>query len=89
MPMVPLADRVLVRPDPRVTETKSGLSLVEDWPQDTSGIVTAVGASVRDVAVGEHVLFSQQAGQELAINDSDRLLVLRERDVIAVIEGTV
>jgi co-chaperonin GroES (HSP10) len=84
--MTPLSDRVLIAPDPIATETQSGIALVEDWPQETSGRVTSIGASVRDVAVGDHVLFAQHSGQVLEIN-KQRLFVMRERDVIAILEA--
>jgi len=84
--MVPLSDRVLIAPDAIVAETKSGIALVEDWPQETTGRVASVGAGVHDVAVGDHVLFAQHSGQVLEIN-GDRLFVMRERDVIAILEN--
>lgn len=83
--MQPLADRVLVRPDPVVSETQSGLALVEDWPQETSGVVVSLGAAVReDVKVGDRVIFGQNAGQVMEVN-RERLFVMRERDLIAVV----
>ena len=83
--MQPLADRVLVRPDPVVSETQSGLALVEDWPQETSGVVVSLGAAVReDVQVGDRVIFGQNAGQVMEVN-RERLFVMRERDLIAVV----
>lgn len=83
--MQPLADRVLVRPDPVVSETQSGLALVEDWPQETSGVVVSLGSGVREsVQVGDRVIFGQNAGQVMDIN-GERLFVMRERDLIAVV----
>ena len=85
--MQPLADRVLVRPDPVVTETQSGLALVEDWPQETSGVVVSLGAGVREaVKVGDRVIFGQNAGQVMEVN-RERLFVMRERDLIAVVNA--
>lgn len=83
--MQPLADRVLVRPDPVVSETQSGLALVEDWPQETSGVVVSLGSGVREsVQVGDRVIFGQNAGQVMEVN-RERLFVMRERDLIAVV----
>ena len=128
--MQPLADRVLVRPDPVVTETQSGIALVEDWPQETSGVVVSVGrqhprkdeaialadaaeryaqmgetpqrkrvflaaaqllrelvnTSPHDIHVGDRVIFGQNAGQVMDIN-GERLFVMRERDLIAVVNA--
>lgn len=87
MNLIPLADRVLIKPDPVVDETASGLKLIEDWPQETSGEVVSVGASVRDVQVGDRVIFGQNVGQDMTI-DKERLFVMRERDVLAIVERT-
>jgi len=85
--MQPLADRVLVRPDPVVTETQSGLALVENWPQETSGVIVSLGAAVREnVKVGDRVIFGQNVGQVVDINGG-RLFVMRERDLIAVVNA--
>lgn len=85
--MQPLADRVLVRPDPVVSETQSGLALVEDWPQETSGVVVSLGSGVREsVQLGDRVIFGQNAGQVMDIN-GERLFVMRERDLIAVVNA--
>ena len=85
--MKPLYDRVLVAPDPIPETTKSGLAIVEDWPQETTGTVTAVGSTVRDVAVGDHIVFPQSVGQELHVNET-RLFMMRERDVLAILGRT-
>ena len=81
--MKPLADRVLVRPDPIPTQTASGLQIVEDWPQENTGIVVNLGPNVHDLTVGDHVLFPPNAGQVMTIDD-ERLFVMRERDVLAI-----
>lgn len=88
MNLTPLADRVVVRPDPIPTQTASGIQIVEDWPQENTGIVVSLGGQTVDVAVGDHVLFAPSAGQVMTIND-ERLFVMRERDVIAILESAV
>jgi co-chaperonin GroES (HSP10) len=80
----PLGDRLFIQPDPVVTETAGGLTLVEDWPQETSGTVVSLGSSVPDIRVGERVLFAPSAGQVVEINQ-ERLFILRARDVVAVV----
>lgn len=85
--MQPLSDRVIVRPDPIVTETQSGIALVENWPQETSGVIVSLGAAVREnVKVGDRVIFGQNVGQVVDINGG-RLFVMRERDLIAVVNA--
>lgn len=51
--LTPLADRVLIRPAPKPTETASGLALVQDWTPDQTGTVVAIGRArhpLHDVA---------------------------------------
>jgi chaperonin GroES len=92
----PMGDRVVVKPKGREETTKSGIVLPDtagEKPQQ--GEVVAVGpgrvldsgkrADV-DVKVGDVVLFAKYSGTEFKL-DNDDLLVLNERDVLAVIEG--
>lgn len=89
----PLADRVLIKPDETPSQTASGLHLVEHWTAEQTGVVAAIGALTRaqDFQVGEHVIFPPTAGQELILNrgeaDETRYLLMRESDVLAVIES--
>jgi len=90
-----MGDRVVVKPKGREETTKSGIVLPDtasEKPQQ--GEVVAVGpgrvldngklADI-DVKVGDLVLFAKYSGTEFKLEDDD-LLVLNERDVLAVIE---
>jgi chaperonin GroES len=91
----PLGDRVVVKPVSREEMTKSGILLpdtAQEKPQE--GEVLAVGPgrvldngerAKLDVSKGDRVLYSKYAGTEFKLDD-DELLVLSERDVLAVIE---
>jgi chaperonin GroES len=93
----PLADRLVVKPLEEEEVTPSGIVLPEtakEKPQ--KGEVLAVGPGARDdsgkriemeVKVGDKVLFAKYAGTEVKI-DGEKLLILRESDVLAVLEGT-
>lgn len=95
MSLAPLEDRVLVRPNDAEQETASGIVLpdvAQEKPQ--IGTVVAVGAGKRndkgeqivpDVAVGDEILFSRYGGTQVQ-SDGEELLVLREADVIALVE---
>jgi chaperonin GroES len=92
----PMGDRVVVKPKGREETTKSGIVLPDtatEKPQQ--GEVIAVGPgrvldngkrADLDVQVGDLVLFAKYSGTEFKLDDDD-LLVLSERDVLAVIEG--
>ena len=92
----PLHDRVIVR---RVEEEKTspgGIVLPGSASEKPDrGEVIAAGkgritdsGEVRamDVAVGDKILFGKYAGTEVKV-DGEELLVMREDDIVAVIEG--
>jgi chaperonin GroES len=91
----PLGDRVVVKPQEQVQTTASGLALPEtakEKPQQ--GEVVAVGPGRRDdngkhipldVSVGDTVLYAKYGGTEVKVND-DKLLVLKESDILAIVE---
>jgi len=92
----PLADRLLVKPLESEEVTPSGIVLPEtakEKPQ--KGEVLAAGPGARtekgdrqgmDVKVGDHVLFAKYGGTEIKI-DGEKHLILRESDVLAIIEA--
>jgi chaperonin GroES len=97
----PLTNRVLIRPDVPPDETASGLVLPEArWKPENMGEILAVPERVEahcpecgervfvtpQVKVGDVVLFSTESGQELTIN-GERLLLMREADLLAVLES--
>ena len=92
----PLHDRVIVR---RVEEERrsAGGIVIPDTATEKPirGEVMAVGngkilenGSVRpmDVKVGDRVLFGKYSGTEVKV-DGQELLVMREEDIMAVLEG--
>ena len=86
IPLVPIGGRVLVKPLQPPDTTDSGLVLVRDQVPETMGEVLAVASTgTPPVQVGDVVLFSWQAGQEVLI-DGDRVLLLHEDDLLAVVQ---
>ena len=86
----PLADRVLVVPDLPPETTESGLSVVQAWQPITTGTVAAIGDKVRDVRVGDDIIFSWQVGQEVTLDDGKtRYFLMRETDIQAVMTPEV
>jgi chaperonin GroES len=96
MKIRPLHDRVVVR---RMEEerTSAGGIVIPDSAAEkpAQGEIVAVGkgkildnGEVRplDVKVGDKVLFSKYGGSEVKV-DGETLLVMREDDITAVIEG--
>jgi chaperonin GroES len=92
----PLGDRVVVKPLAREEMTKSGIVLpdtAKEKPQQ--GEVLAVGPGrtldngekiAVELKAGDTVLFAKYAGTEFKHDDED-LLILSEKDILAIIEG--
>jgi chaperonin GroES len=91
----PLHDRVIVRRTEEEKTTASGLIIPDSATEKPSkGEILAVGNGrindngdvlTLDVKVGDQVLFGQFAGTEIKV-DGETLLVMREDDIVAVVE---
>ncbi|MCP5426228.1 MAG: co-chaperone GroES [Gammaproteobacteria bacterium] len=91
----PLHDRVIVRRVEEETKSAGGIVLPGTAAEKPSrGIVQSVGngklldnGDIRPLSVkaGDHVLFGKYSGNEVKLDGED-LLVLREDDIMAVIE---
>ena len=97
MKIRPLHDRVIVK---RIEEEKksAGGIVIPDTAAEKpeQGEILAVGKGKKgdngklipiDVKVGDRVLFGKYAGQTVKVK-GDELLVMREEDIMGVIEGT-
>lgn len=96
MHLKPLGNRVVVEPIEQEEMTASGLVLPEtakEKPQ--KGSVLSIGPGDRDengkripmdVTVGDVVLFAKYGGTEIKI-DGKKLLILRESDLLAIVES--
>ncbi len=91
----PLGDRLVVKPTPREEMTKSGIVLpdtAKERPQEGSVIAVGPGRTLDDgtreameVSVGQKILFQKYAGTEFKLDDEE-LLILSQKDILAVIE---
>ena len=95
MAIRPLQDRVLVKRIKEDDKTKGGI-IIPDTAKEkpAEGKVVAVGTGrvledgkIRplDVKKGDRILFGKYSGTEVKV-DGEELLVMREEDVMAVIE---
>ena len=95
--MKPLHDRIIVR---RIEEgeQKIGGIIIPDTAKEKpqQGKVIAVGAGKQkddgkrlalDVKEGDTILFGKYSGQEIKL-DGDEYLIMREDEVLAVVEGS-
>jgi len=92
----PLGTRLVVEPIEQEDVTASGIVLPEtakEKPQ--KGKVLSIGPGDRDeegkripmdVKVGDTVLFAKYSGTEIKM-DQKKMLILKESDVLAIVEG--
>ncbi len=94
----PLHDRVVVRRVEEETKTAGGI-IIPDTAKEKpmQGEIIAVGPGARDesgrivpldVKKGDRVLFGKWSGTEVKIDGQD-LLIMKESDILGVIEGKV
>ncbi len=92
----PLHDRILVRRIKEEEKTAGGIIIPDTAKEKPSeGEIVAVGSGHRaedgsvtplDVKAGDRVLFSKYGGTEVTI-DGEELLILRESDVLGIVEA--
>ncbi|MBN8887279.1 MAG: co-chaperone GroES [Rudaea sp.] len=96
MKLRPLHDRVIIKRLEAETKSAGGIVIPDTATEKPiKGEVIAVGTgkilengNVRSLAVkaGDKVLFGKYSGTEVKV-DGEELLVMREEDLVAVIEG--
>lgn len=92
----PLGDRLVVEPIEQEDTTASGILLPEtakEKPQE--GKVIAVGPGRLDengnrvkmeVKEGDRVLYAKYAGTEVKLEGDEKVLILKEGDILALVE---
>jgi chaperonin GroES len=96
MKIRPLHDRIIVKRLEEERKTASGIVIPDTAAEKPDqGEVKAVGKGKKtddgkiipiDVKVGDKVLFGKYSGQTVKV-EGDELLVMREEDIMGVIEG--
>jgi chaperonin GroES len=91
----PLGDRILIKIIAKEEKTSGGIFLPDTAKEKSQvGEVTAVGIGSRndkgdrvplEVKVGDQVLYSKYAGNEIKVDGEDYLL-LTEKDILAIVE---
>jgi chaperonin GroES len=95
MNLLPLHDRVIVKPSQPEEVTKGGIIIpdtAKEKPQQ--GVVIAVGEGKQteegkvialQVKPGDNVLYGKYSGTEIAVDGEDHLM-MRESDIFAIIK---
>ncbi len=96
MKLRPLHDRVIVKRMEEERMSAGGIVIPDSATEKPSrGEVLAVGNGkilengekrALDIKVGDEVLFGKYSGTEVKV-DGEELLVMREEDIMAVVEG--
>ena len=95
MKLVPLGDRVVLKQLEAEETTKSGIVLPgqnKEKPQQAEVIAVGPGGVVdgkevkMEVKAGDKVIFSKYAGTNVKLDDEDELIVVKQNDILAIIE---
>ena len=87
MRVKPLKERLFVKFSQEEEKTVGGLFIpdsAKEKPQ--KGVVEAVGSEVKDVKVGDTVLFDKYSGSKVNIDEVEYLIV-KEEDILGVVEN--
>jgi chaperonin GroES len=79
------SNKVIIKPDPKVEKAGSIWLPPRRVQRSQYGTVLVVGDGVAEVAEGQRVLIGRYVGQEMTL-DGERLLLLREVDIMGVVE---
>ncbi len=93
----PLGDRIVVRREEAKEKTAGGILLpdsAKDKPQRGKVLAVGAGRQLKDgsrrglqVKVGDTVLFTAWAGDEYKASGKESILLMREEDVLAVLDA--
>ena len=93
MKLVPLADRVVLKQSTE-EKTKSGIILTsqtQEKPQQAEVVAVGPGGVIdgkevtMTVKVGDKVIFSKYAGNEVKL-DEEEFIIVKQSDILAVVE---
>jgi chaperonin GroES len=80
----PLGDRVFVTYTEEMERTTGGIYVPESAKEKPQrGAIQAIGKDVKNVKVGDQILFDKYSGSKLKIDDED-CLILKEEDILGV-----
>ena len=94
MKLVPLGDRVVLKQSVKEETTKSGIILAakaQDRPENAEVIAVGPGGMVdgkevtMQVKVGDQVIYSKYAGNEVKLDDEEYIIV-KQSDILAIVE---
>ena len=94
MKLVPLGDRVVLKQSAKEETTKSGIILAakaQERPENAEVIAVGPGGMVdgkevtMQVKVGDQVIYSKYAGNEVKLDDEEYIIV-KQSDILAIVD---
>jgi chaperonin GroES len=87
MKIKPLKDRVVVKYSSEELEKTPGGIYVPDVAKEKpqKGTVIEVGSEVKEVKVGDTVLFDKYGGSKIKIDDVE-YLIIKEEEILGIVE---
>jgi len=90
MKVIPLGDRLLIKPIKEEEKTEGGIVLPDsekEKPMKAEVIAVGEGEDIKDLdlKVGDKVIYSKYSGTEIKINDEEHIIIDAE-DILAKIE---
>lgn len=88
MKVIPLGERILIKPIKEEKRTEGGIVLPDTAKEKPmKAEVIEIGKDVEDIdiKVGDKVIFSKYAGTEIKIDDEDYILIDQD-DILAKVE---
>jgi chaperonin GroES len=87
MKFKPLKDRVFVKYSEEAERTAGGLYIPESAKEKPQkGVIEAVGSEVKEIKVGDTILFDKYSGSKINI-DNNEYLIIKEEDILGIIQG--
>jgi len=86
----PLGDRVLVKVQEVETKTASGIIIPDNASQEkpTTAEVVAIGSDVKEVSVGDQIMYAKFARSTTVTLDGNDYLVMETSEVLGKFGGT-
>lgn len=87
VPIQPLADYIVAQVEEAAKKTASGLYIPGNAQEKpTVAKVVAVGAAVREIKVGDRIVYKSYSQTEVKV-EAETYLLVREEDVLATVKS--
>lgn len=86
MKFKPLKDRVFVKYSEEAEKTAGGIYIPESAKEKPQkGVIEAIGSEVKEIKVGDIILFDKYSGSKINI-DNNEYLIIKEEDILGIIQ---